>query len=594
VELAAEIGTGRIIDTAWSADGRWVAVATGAGVHVYDGLTGAKTAYVPTDKIIFRMALSPDGRTLALVMEGGGDYVHPVSFWDVASGEKLAEVVDETYERSTGVFGLDFSPDGKRLVASQYLGRLAVVDGKTGQLLLEMASQGLEPVFSPDGKRLAARLDGQVLVFDAATGDELHRFAPKIQPVERVEFSPDGETLAVLGSRLSLYSLSGELRLEPQSANHVQGKIVFSSDGRLVAVGGRVWDAATGERARAVNFRAPEAMGGFNPSLTRAVSFTADQVTLWDGETGAELATLLDSLFVEAWAFSPDSNRLALVGWDQEVRIWDLEQGELAASRLSVPSQFNHVLAFSPDGGTIAVGGDSYILVSELGSTIQPLHLEGHLGVTGALVFSPDGRTLYSGSRDEGPIIQWDLASGTQIQTLEGHLGVTQLILTQDGGRLISVGHEAVYTTPTRRVEDPTPLRIWDTATGELLRAVDPLRGRIASVHLSPDETWLALYGPGARLGPQIVDLASGQMLEEIEGPPVIWDYGLALHPSGRILAISANREIYLWDLRAREFIAQWTGNLQYLDQMEFSPDGRWLATNGSDGVLRVWEIISQ
>ena len=75
------------------------------------------------------------------------------------------------------VFGLDFSPDGKRLVTASGDHTAKVWDAETGQDLLTLAGHSdavNHAVFSPDGRRIAtASDDGTAKVGDAETGQEL-------------------------------------------------------------------------------------------------------------------------------------------------------------------------------------------------------------------------------------------------------------------------------------------------------------------------------------------------------------------------------------------------------------------------------------
>lgn len=109
-----------------------------------------------------------------------------------------------------------------------------------------------------------------------------------------------------------------------------------------------------------------------------------------------------------------------------------------------------------------------------------------HQGLVSALGFSPDGRTLASGSYDH-TVKLWDLATRELLRTLEGH---TDIILSvtflPDGGTLASESRGRV-------------VKLWDPATGKLRHTLDHNPHSIPR-ELNPrlsiqDGQWVCLLG---------------------------------------------------------------------------------------------------
>lgn len=205
-------------------------------------------------------------------------------------------------------------------------------------------------------------------------------------------------------------------------------------------------------------------------------------------------------------------------------------------------------------------------------------------GAAHALAFSPDGRTLASASARSPVIYLWDLDTRAVRSELRGHYSQVVALEFAPGERALlasadSTSHFKLWNvTREREITHVFP-------DNSLWTFSDPIR-----LSFSPNGERLActIRGRGSN-GLFVWDVDRERPLRELPGM-YFWTYALAFTPDGRTLATGgSDRLIYLWDLAAnrRQFALQHGRKVHFL---AYSPDGRTLVSASPDGMIKVWD----
>jgi len=275
---------------------------------------------------------------------------------------------------------------------------------------------------------------------------------------------------------------------------------------------------------------------------------------------------------VNSVAISPDGQ--TLVGsMYVTIKLWNLRTGELK-STLRGHSQAILSVAFSPDGRTLGSGSwDNTIKLWDVGTDELRSTLTGHSGFVNSVAFSPDGQTLASGSADR-TIKLWNTNIGELRSTLTGHSKeVESVTFSPDGKTLASGSHDDT-------------IKLWDIGSNELKSTLEGHSGFVYSVAFSPDGLTLASGSWDKTI--KLWDVGIGKLKRTLKHSGYV--NSVTFSPDGQTLASGSwDKTIKLWDVGTGELKSTLTGHSKEVESVTFSPDSQALVSGSRDSTLKLW-----
>ncbi len=474
--------------------------------------------------------------------------------------------------------------------------------------------------YSPDGKRIATGVipspggTDELRVWDLESGLSVFQIGMPMVDFRGIAYSPNGRFLATVGfqgvPRIRDADDGQVLRQFHGHSDKVDlNAVAFSPDGQTLATAGadktiRLWDVASGAWRKTLTGHRGTINGlAFSPDGKRLAACDQEGATrLWDVVSGEVSVSLVGHVgSIESVAFAPDGTTLATGGSDATVRIWNAATGAVLARIEGRADQLIACVRFSPDGKLLAASSGpkasaraaitggltarSVVTLWDVATRRELAALEGHTQAIPSIAFSPDGKTLATGSLD-ATLRLWDVASYKLKDSLPrppGAAGTPDVVLaltySPDGKILATAGE-------TRTIQ------LRDVASRALLKTFPGHAEAVTSLAFAPDGKTLASSGYDGLI--RLWDLASGREPRELKGHKG-WVFSVAFSPDGRMVASGGyDKLVKLWDLAGGAEVVSLQGHSGSVRSVAFSPDGRALASGGSDRTVRLWNLAGR
>lgn len=571
-----------VVDWVGFAGARAITAARDHAVRVWEfadsGARRIQTLTLPA--AIAKVAVSPSGRWLAIVTDGGG-----VQLWRVGDPATAARDLTPSIHATTATFTRDErwlvvhsnyeKMDGRSgdIVAATVALRYDLADPNTPPSRLEghsarISSIAPAPAPLPPSVILSGGADGRVILWDVAAEQPRLTVLGAGGAVDAVTFSPDGRW-AIAGEhaasarlwRLDASTRSGSGAIPLTGHGSPVKLLVPSRDSRWLATAGvkdssvQLWDLSTEDPSKT-----GQTLRGHTQDV-EVVQFTS-------------------------------RGQLVTTSTDRTVRVWDVDGTGRSATVLAGHEDVARVAAVTPDGRRLVVAtGTDIVSEIQVDSTLRlwqldvvqsstyPVALRASHGNTSAEASSDATRVIMTGG--DRALTFFDLSSARGAGPRAFRLGamndnISAILFTPDAKRLVVVAEDGEIAR-------------WD------LDAADPLatRRRIARhryplLHAALDRSGDHVAAGDNESGGGIWSITQPGPLSPLVGPEGIT--ALTYSTDGRFLAFGDHaKTVYLRvDAEARRL-----GTLaEPAALLRFSPDGRWLAAipwYPHDGLL--WSI---
>ncbi|MDB6067234.1 MAG: hypothetical protein JWR26_3442 [Pedosphaera sp.] len=489
-----------------------------------------------------------------------------------------------------GLRDAEFSPDGKRILISEYIsGNFRIFDFQSGELSLSPFGQKLQAPFasfSPDGQFLVTAHENSAFIVDATTLKVTFAL-PHNARVTSAKFSPDG-LWVVTGCNDGIARIwnaqSGRLQTPLGKHGGAIQFAAFSHDGRLVVTASKdntaqIWDVKTGAKIGKplphgswVNYAA------FSPDDRKLITGSFDRkARVWDVETsGRILPDLNHGDGVQSAEFSPDGRLIITASLDGTVRLWraDNLQPLLSNPILKHNAPVSHA-SFSPDGELIVTTcTDGKVRVWDLaGAAVPPVFIRSWFG--------DDARGFLATTTNTETQI-WDAAPGrTNFPSIAVGRVLEKAELTENVKFI-----EGVSTSPTNSKGAGRILRTWDAVTGRPIVSDLALTNFVLGASLIGGGNRVMFYGDKAMEAWEIIS-ANGD---------VRWAWSFS--PDGRKIMTKSGSEVRVWESSTGRPAFEPLQHNQEASYASFSSDGRYLVTCCSNGQLdkcyaQVWDALT-
>jgi RNA polymerase sigma factor (sigma-70 family) len=582
-------------------------------VCLWDAVTGKEVHRLHDPDFVYHEAFFLHGEKLLGTMgvsrkpvQGGKD-AHVLHFWDPSTGKKAAREIRVVGSR---LHPWALSGDEKHLVSANWEPPVVIRDLQTGMVLARWPGAGVRIdhlAFSPDGKTVGICCGGSVHLWDWKTLRAPRRLGPFPEHVQHLWFSPDGKWLAasIYKEGLRVWEATCLTELRRFKGEH---DVRFFLDGkRLISLTtGVVRDVESGKQVGRFEGCEYCLTLEFSRDGKTATGYALGRIRRWDAATGKDrsappLAT--NRGMIHQVGFTPDGRAVVSASPNGAVQLWDAATGQPLRTLVQGSGADNWrptFLRVAADGTVVVARGKR---LSFFKGTQAPEEVE--VDEVACLCISPDGsRLVLTGGTNANRFVQvWDLPRRKRLVSFRPperacleSLGVSGRSIAACVDRRVCLLN-AQTGQIERMLGNPPPLP--PPAPPGVKRRGGHSYSWFHGVHaltFSPGGDLLACAGHPAG-AVELLDVLSGKrrhlLVPAADAGRHYQLRNAVFSPCGRMLATeSSDGVVDVWETSSGRRRRRFLGHRSYQTTLAFSPDGKRLATGNRDATILVWDMF--
>jgi WD40 repeat protein len=402
---------------------------------------------------------------------------------------------------------------------------------------------------------------------------EIARLKGHVRQVNDVCISSDGQTIATVSNDRLVKLWSRDGRLLKNLIGHTDRVLAvdFSSDNQRIATASadktiKLWNrdgtllqTLTGHQNWVTDVR-------FSSDSRSLISSSRDgTIKLWQLDQMKEVQTFRGHKgWVNSISFGQNDREIISGGEDGTVKFWQVGAAAALRSFRADSNRVNSVM-MAPNGRSILTSGGNVAKLWTLNGK-EIATLKGHRERVNTASYSPDGRTIATGS-DDRTLRLWDL-KGTLLQTIQAHeAAVTQVRFSPAGSQLLSASEDK-----TARIWQPNPLPQLETG--------------LSAMSVSPDGSIIAIAAPD-----NTIQLRSSDRVLILRGHTAPVTQVQISPDSSLLISASADKTIRLWNTSTGELLRTISGHRDRVTALSFNPDRQSFASASADKTIKIWAI---